>query len=291
MAYADLLRLHFLPAWPAIFCGGLFLGFYLHGGFSWPLVVKAVLIAILGFEGGFILNDLNDVEYDKKDVDPDLTNYFRPFHTRPLASGAVSVPAAWGLFWFCFIAAALLVLSLPYPHSLYVMLLGLYSCVAETFYQIRKRKQTFPWSQLIGRTDFALFPVAGYLIVAHPDLTALLIFLFFYPLAEAHLGINDLIDVKNDRARGMLAIPIMYGINGAKIWIAGFSAAHILIGASLLYFFPAVVPSWFLLGFFLIIVSNLICLQEKLPVPKLAALPLIHVTMFIYALALILRHP
>ncbi|MFA5112890.1 MAG: UbiA family prenyltransferase [Candidatus Margulisiibacteriota bacterium] len=288
-AYLDLLRLHFLPAWPAIFCGGLFLGFILHGGFSVGLVVKAVLIAAFGFECGFILNDLIDVDHDKKDVEPDLTNYFRPFHTRPLANGTISVRAAWGLFAACFLGAVGLTLSLPFPHSLYVMAIGCYSFAAEAFYQLKKRRQSFPWSQLIGRTDFALFPVAGYLCVAHPDPAALLIFLFFYPLAEAHLGINDLIDVKNDRARGMKAIPILYGINGAKAWIAGFSLLHLLVGGSLLYFYGSVVPVWFLLGFILIIIANVICLQEKLPIPKLAALPLIHLTMFVYSLAVIFR--
>ncbi len=288
-AWLDLLRLHFLPAWPAIFCGGLFLGFAVHGGFSLELAVKAVLIAVFGFEAGFILNDLIDVDYDKKDVERDLTKYFRPFHTRPLAAGVISVRSAWVLFGVFMLIAVGLTLSLPFPHSLCVMVIGLYSLPTEAFYQLKKRDQNFPWSQLIGRTDFALFPVAGYLCVAHPDPTALAIFAFFYPLAEAHLGINDLIDVKNDQARGMKTIPILFGINGGKAWIAGFSALHILIAATLLYLFPAVVPAWFLLGFALIFLANIICLQERLPIPKLAALPLIHVTMFIYALSLIVQ--
>jgi 4-hydroxybenzoate polyprenyltransferase len=286
-AYADLTRIHFLPAWPAIFCGGLFVGFMLHGGFSLGLVIKAVLISACGFEAGFILNDLIDVEPDKKDVEPDLTNYFRPFHTRPLANGAISVLAGWILFAFFLLVPIILTLTLPYPHSLYVMAIGLYSFIAEAFYQLKKRKQNFPWSQLIGRTDFALFPVAGYLCVGHPGLIALLIFLFFYPLAEAHLGINDLIDVKNDVARKMRTIPLLYGINGAKAWIVGFTTLHLLVAGWLLFSFPAIVPPWFLLSFILIILANIICLQEKLPVPKLAALPLFHLSMFIYSLSLI----
>ncbi len=289
-AYLDLLRLHFLPAWPAIFCGGLFVSFAVHGGFSWGLVVKAVLIAGFGFEAGFILNDLIDAGPDRKDIDNDLTGYFRPFHTRPLAAGAISLMTAKGLFVFFLLAAVVLTLSLPSPHSLYVMAIGFYSMLAEAFYQLKKRKQTFPWSQLIGRTDFALFPVAGYLCVGHPDWTALLILLFFDPLAEAHLGTNDLIDLKNDAARGMKTIPILYGVTGCKLWITGFSAAHLAVGGWLLANYGQVVPAWFLLGFALIVLANLICWQEKLPIPKLAALPLIHLTMFTYALALIWRY-
>jgi 4-hydroxybenzoate polyprenyltransferase len=164
-----------------------------------------------------------------------------------------------------------------------------YSYPVEVFYQLKKRQQSFPWSQLAGRTDFALFPVAGYLCVAHPDLAAPLIFSFFYPLAEAHLGINDLIDATNDRARGMKTIPILYGPNGTKIWITLFSILHLLVAGSLLYLYRGIVPGWFSLGFVLIILANIICWQEKLPIPKLAALPLIHLTMFIYSISMILR--
>ena len=64
----------------------------------------------------------------------------------------------------------------------------LFSYSVEVFYQVRKRKQRFPLAQLAGRTDFALFPVAGYLCIGNPDATALLYFLFFYPFAQAHLG-------------------------------------------------------------------------------------------------------
>ena len=70
-----------------------------------------------------------------------------------------------------------------------------YCYVIEIFYQMEKRiPQVFPFPQIIGRTDFALFPVAGYLCAGNPDVNVLLYFLFFYPFALAHLGANDLID-------------------------------------------------------------------------------------------------
>ncbi len=79
----------------------------------------------------------------------------------------------------------------------------IYCYTIEVFYQIEKRQtQQFPFAQIIGRTDFALFPVAGYLCLGNPDLNAFLYFAFFYPFAMAHLGANDLIDVVNDRAQG-----------------------------------------------------------------------------------------
>ena len=63
--------------------------------------------------------------------------------------------------------------------------------MVEYCYQTKKRHQTFPIAQVVGRTDLALFPVAGYLVRGSPDATALLCFLFFYPWALAHLAAND----------------------------------------------------------------------------------------------------
>jgi hypothetical protein len=56
-SYLDLIRAHFMFAWPLIFCSGLFLAFQNYGGFSWILLLKAILIGLFGFEGGMILND------------------------------------------------------------------------------------------------------------------------------------------------------------------------------------------------------------------------------------------
>ena len=96
----------------------------------------------------------------------------------------------------------------------------------EYFYQVKKRNQKYPFAQVLGRTDFAIFPVAGYLCVGAPDNTALLFFLFFYPLALSHLGLNDLIDVKNDIVRKMNAITVLYGIKGTVKWIIAFNLIH-----------------------------------------------------------------
>ncbi|MEI8331053.1 MAG: UbiA family prenyltransferase [Methanomicrobiales archaeon] len=79
------------------------------------------------------------------------------------------------------------------------------------------REQKFPLAQLIGRTDFALFPVAGYRCVGGPDLIALMFFAIFYPFALAHLGANDLIDIVNDRISGMDTIPTFFILNGTAL--------------------------------------------------------------------------
>ena len=111
-----------------------------------------------------------------------------------------------------------------------MFLIMAYCYTIEVFYQIEKRQtQQFPFAQLIGRTDFALFPVAGYLCLGNPDVNAVLFFVFFYPFAMAHLGANDLIDVANDRVRGMSTIPILYDIPRTAIWIFGSTVIHAMM--------------------------------------------------------------
>jgi len=90
-AYVDLTRLHFFFVWPLLFCSGLFLSFPRYGGFSWALVGKAALIALLGFEAGFVLNDYVDRDVDERDVDVKLTRYWRPFDSRPLPLSLIHI--------------------------------------------------------------------------------------------------------------------------------------------------------------------------------------------------------
>lgn len=287
-AYADLLRIHFAFAWPLLFCSGLFLAFGTYGGFSWPLVVTAVLIGLFGFEAGMVLNDYVDREYDRRDVEGRLTRYWRPFGTRPLAAGEVPAKHALALFLILAILALALIATLPYPHSLFVVGVMAYSYAVEVFYQVKKRDQSFPVAQVVGRTDFALFPVAGYLAAGMPDLTALLYFLFFYPYALAHLGANDLVDVKNDLARGMQTVTVLYGIRGTVLWIAGFTVVH---GVTALLFAGALgtaARAGLLVGFLLLVVANAVILRERTPTAAMRVLPLFHLAMVVYAAGMVI---
>ena len=217
-------------AWPILFCAGLMLAFANYGGFSWSLTIRAALIGLFGFEAGFILNDYVDREYDKKDIEHHrLTSYFRPFKKRPIAAGLISPSSALALLIAFIIIATLLIMTLPFPNSLFVFVLMIYSYGVEYFYQVKKRKQNFPWAQIIGRTDLGLFPVAGYLCYGFPDKTALMIFLLFFPWALAHLAVNDLIDIKNDVARGLKTITTLYGIKWTKAWISVFTILHLIV--------------------------------------------------------------
>ncbi|HUH79195.1 MAG TPA: UbiA family prenyltransferase [Methanoregula sp.] len=286
-AYADLLRLQFSFAWPILFVSGYLLATSVYGGFSWTGIGRVALIGFFGFEAGFILNDYVDRDLDRRDVEKGkLTGYWRPFGSRPIAEGLIPASHARGLFILFTLIAAGLILTFPQPHSVYVLLIMLYSFTIEVFYQEEKRNQKFPFAQLIGRTDFALFPVAGYLVAGKPDLPAVLWFVFFYPFALAHLGANDLIDVKNDEARGMKTIPVLFGRKKNAYWIAGFSLIHGLAAILFMTRLGFIAQVGILAGLLLILYANSAILREKTPDATLRVLPCFHVAMILYAVCI-----
>lgn len=287
-AYIDLTRAHFFFVWPILFLSGLGLAYQNYGGFSWELTVTAALIGLFGFEAGLVLNDYVDRDLDKKDLETDkLTKYWRPFGNRPIAAGQITPHDALNLFYLLVFITALLILRLPYPNSLYVFLIMLYSYAVEYFYQVKKRDQHFPWAQLLGRTDFALFPAAGYLCFGNPDTTALSYFLFFYPLALAHLGVNDLADHKNDLARGLKTVTVLYGLKGTAYWIIFFTALHFLLAPILMVQLGGLTLVGFALSFLLLIAANYVLIRNPNPANALKVLPFVHAAMLVYAVSII----
>lgn len=285
--YLDLTRLHFFFVWPLLFCSGLFLSFPRYGGFSWALVGKAALIALLGFEAGFVLNDLVDGEIDAREVEHSLTRYWRPYGTRPIPLGSVSRRQASTLFLALVVAASALIFTLPFPNSVYVFTIMAYSYLMEVFYQVKKRDQAAPLAQLLGRTDFSLFPVAGYLCNGRPDAVALLYFLFFYPFAQAHLGANDIIDAVNDEARGLMTVLLLYGIRGAKNWIHVFTALHVAAALLFARVHGLVAVVGLAVGLLLLAAANLLIHRGTSQGDWLRALPLFHVAMLVYVTSMI----
>ena len=287
-AYMDLMRLHFFFVWPVLFCSGLFLAFQYYGEFSLVLVGKAVLIGFLGFEAGLVLNDIVDAEIDKKDVEFDkLTKYWRVFGKRPISQGLISRRSALMLFAVLVGATVILVLTLPFPQSGYLLTLMAICYCLEIFYQIKKRNETLPIAQLVGRIDFTLFPVAGYLCIGHPNINALLLALFFYPLAMAHLGVNDIIDVANDQARGMKTIPTLFGMQRTAYWILAFTAIHFVTATVFMSRLGAAGIVGLIISLSLLTIGNFIILKKKTAEAGLKALPMFHLSMLVYAVSII----
>jgi 4-hydroxybenzoate polyprenyltransferase len=290
--YLDLLRLHFFFVWPTLFCAGLFFAFTIYGNFSLITVLQAVLIGFFGFEAGLVLNDIVDANIDKKELPSDnkLTKYWRPFGKRPISQALVSRNQAVAVFAVLVIITVAVTFTLPYPHSLYVFAIMLTCYGLEAFYQFKKRHEKLPIAQVIGRMDFALFLVAGYLAVGQPDLNALLLFLFFYPLALAHLGVNDLIDVKNDVAKGMNTIPTLYSVKSTAYWILAFTVWHFVMAIVFLTMLGTILAvAGFAVSLTLLAIANLKIMKEKTPEVTIKVLPLFHLAMLIYAITIILN--
>lgn len=290
-AYMDLMRLHFFFVWPILFLAGLFLAFQHHDNFSWLLVTKTALIGFLGFEAGLVLNDIVDSNIDKKDVEFDkMTKYWRAFGKRPISEGLVTRQNAIRLFGVLVLATSILIFTLPILQALYVFGIMIVCYCLEIFYQIKKRKQNFPLAQLIGRIDFTLFPLAGYLCLGAPSIDLLLFGFFFYPLALAHLGVNDISDVANDRAKEMKTIPILYGMKGTAYWILFFTIIHLITTMLFLSVLGTLAIGGFALGFSLIALGNIIILKGKNSYSGMKALPMFHMAMLIYAITIILDY-
>ncbi len=284
----DLTRLHFGPVWPLLFCSGAMLGFEAAGTFSWRSLIHIAFIGLLGGTGGIVLNDIVDRDYDKKDVEKDgLTRYWRPFGSRPVAQGGISAAAAVAVFCLLTIATLVLAAFLPFPQSACVAAALCYCYLMEWFYQVKKRNQRFPVSQLLGRTDFALFPAAGYMAVAGPAPLAFLYMAAFYPLAQVHLGVNDLADIRNDEARGMKSIPMLYGTRGCAWWIALFAVAHVVILQMMMGSFTPWTRYAMMAPLCLLATASIAILASPTPRRGLCMLPLIHATIALEAGVLI----
>jgi 4-hydroxybenzoate polyprenyltransferase len=104
----------------------------------------------------------------------------------------------------------------------------------------------------------------------------------------AHLAVNDLIDVKNDRIRGLKTIMVLYGMKGTLYWVVGFTLLHFLVSPLFLRELEDLAFYGFMLGFVLLAAANLYLLNEKSSEAGLKVLPVFHGTMVIYAVSIIL---
>jgi 4-hydroxybenzoate polyprenyltransferase len=158
-----------------------------------------------------------------------------------------------------------------------------YSYCAEYFYQVKKRNQTFPFAQLLGRIDFTLFPAAGYLVNGYPDVTIFLFCLFFYPFVMVHLGINDIIDIANDQAKELKTVTVLYGIKGTNRWILGFTIVHFMTAILFFSRLGLAALAGFAAGFILLSIVNYKLLKANNAQARLKVLPLFHITLLVYA--------
>jgi len=289
--YLDLTRAHFAIVWPLLFCTGLMLAFRNNDTFDAWLLVKAAFIGLFGFEAGMVLNDILDYKIDNIEPDDGMTKYWRPFNTRPLPSGIISLNEAIIVFSIFLAVAIGLIATLPYPNLLYVYGIMIYAYLVESFYNLKKRKQKFPFAQLIGRTDLVVFPLAGYLCYGQlTDISIIMIALFLYPWALIHLGVNDLADYENDEAKQLKTVTVLYGIKGNTIWIAIFTLLHFcaIPGLYLMFNLSYVALGGLIIAACILLGANILILVKKTPKIGLKTLPMLHASLFIYTSTIII---
>lgn len=286
-AYLDLTRAHFAPVWPLLFISGLLIAFRENNYFSLPLLIMVFFIGLFGFEAGMVLNDIIDRKVDKLASDNAFTKYWRPFKERPLSGESISIQEALITFLILIFITITLIAFLPFPNSIFLYIIMIYAYSVEIFYQKKKEKQSFPIAQLIGRTDLTLFPAAGYLCYGGFSFTIVLIMLFLYPWAQAHLGVNDLGDYDNDKAKNLKTITVLYGINGNVKWIAYFTLIHIGFATLLFFRLGITAAIGFILPFVLLIVANIKLFKNQNSKMALKILPLYHASLLFYILSII----
>jgi len=288
-AYLDLTRAHFAIVWPLLFISGLLIAFRENNYFSLPLIITVFFIGLFGFEAGMVLNDIVDRKVDKLGSDNEFTKYWRPFKGRPLSSNIISIHEALIIFLIFIGITIALIATLPFPNNLYLYIIMIYAYSVEIFYQKKKGHQQFPIAQLVGRTDLTLFPVAGYLCYGHFSITIVFIMLFLYPWAQAHLGLNDMGDYDNDKAKNLKTITMLYGMKGNVKWIAYFTLIHIGFATLLLFFKLGLIALiGFILAFILLITANITLIKNQTSSTATKLLPRYHASLLIYIISIIL---
>jgi len=253
-AAADLLRLRVVFAGPLLFCACYLLATTAYGGFSPAGLLLVALTGLSAFAAGLALNDYVDREQDAaRPVPGPRDRFWRLFSTRPIPAGLIPPRSAAGIAAALALFSLGLALLLPWPQKVYVLLLLLLWYSLGIFLVEERWEQAHPFAQAIGRADIALFGVAGYLAAGRPDAVAVLLFLFLYSFALAFQGAHELADLGGDRARGIRSIPVLFGEEGAALWVAGFVAIH---GIAALLFVPrlgGIARAGILLGYALLL--------------------------------------
>ncbi len=287
-AYLDLTRAHFAIVWPLLFISGLLIAFRDFNYFSLSLLILVFFIGLFGFEAGMVLNDIIDRKVDKLGSDNEFTKYWRPFKERPLSADIISLREALTIFIIFIAISVVLIAFLPFPNNLYIYIIMIYAYSVEIFYQKKKGRQEFPIAQLLGRTDLMLFPVAGYLCYGQFSFTIVFIMLFLYPWAQAHLGVNDMGDYDNDKAKNLNTITTLYGIKGNIKWIVSFTLIHICFAVLLIFFKLGMIALiGFTLPFILLITANIVLIKNQTSKAAIKILPLYHASLLVYILSII----
>jgi len=233
-ALIDLTRVaYFGPAVAALFLLGGVLA--MPNVPDWSALSRIVVGGVLGFLGGFVLNDWADRSADRVMLSTRAHDGIyqrqlrreRPFtRTRPIAEGIISANAALACALGLIALSALIAVTFPSPHRWYLLAALSFNSVAEPLYcYIKSVQSKVPIATFFHGILLGICPAAGYLALRPPDLTTLALFLSTYLWEVGFNQLYDMVDIKNDRQRGLTTLSTLFGLPFVARWCFALSMA------------------------------------------------------------------
>jgi len=84
----------------------------------------------------------------------------------------------------------------------------------------------------------------------------------------------------------MNTVATLYGLSGTALWIAGFTAIHVITAVLFMTRLGWIARGGIVLGLCLLLVANMAISRDRTPDTCLRMLPLFHITMLIYAVSI-----
>ena len=101
---------------------------------------------------------------------------------------------------------------------------------------------------------------------------------------------NDIIDYRNDVARDLKTIPVIYGVKNTKYWITCFAVLHLIVTNQFFKHIGGIMGYSFVAGSALLFAVNLLVWRGETPGDWLKALPLFHITLLLYMVSMIANY-
>jgi len=81
-------------------------------------------------------------------------------------------------------------------------------------------------------------------------------------------------------------VATLYGLSGTALWIAGFTAIHVVTAVLFMTRLGWIARGGIVLGLCLLLVANMAISRDRTADTGLRVLPLFHITMLIYAVSI-----
>jgi len=163
------------------------------------LILSAIIVGLTS-AGGYVVNDIYDIEIDKIN---------KP--NRPLPSGRIGIKEAWYITLISFIASIILSFFL---NNILLIIITLLVIISLYLYAKEIKRSGF-WGNLIVATDSALVFLYGALSYTQDFskvLPSIVPFLYSFLLTISREIIKGIEDYHGDKAHNVMTLPVRLGI-------------------------------------------------------------------------------